>query len=214
MKYNLSKGKHSKRPQTRNMPSIRFRTMYRDLGLTRTSVAQLLRVSERTIHNWETGHHQVPYSAYKLVRLMTHQEFPNPAWAGWHMTAGVLYTPEGHGFKPQDSSWWSLLCRKAAMFEVLYAKTTHNSECSAFAAKALQAELQGEVPVTLHQSLTDETKPADVTNSAVSLRTQVTPHEMFTDERKTPEIRGLPCPAAQRNLRPHVAKTSTKEVAK
>lgn len=170
------------------MPSVRFRTMYRDLGLTRSSVAQLLHVSERTIHNWETGHHQVPYSAYKLVRLMTHQEFPNPAWAGWHMTAGVLYTPEGHGFKPQDSSWWSLLCRKAAMFEVLYAKTKQNSESSASAAEALQADLQSEKPVTLHQ--------------------------MFTDERKTPEIGGLPCPAAQRNLRPHVAKTSTKEVAK
>lgn len=196
------------------MPSVRFRTMYRDLGLTRSSVAQLLHVSERTIHNWETGHHQVPYSAYKLVRLMTHQEFPNPAWAGWHMTAGVLYTPEGHGFKPQDSSWWSLLCRKAAMFEVLYAKSNRNIESNFSVEKLRGPGFEGEMQVTLHQSLTHETKPADVTNSAVSLRTQVTPHQMFTDERKTPEIGGLPCPAAQRNLRPHVAKTSTKEVAK
>ena len=101
--------------------------MYRDLGLSRTDVAQLLRVSERTIHNWETGHHQVPYSAYKLVRLMTHQELPHSSWAGWHITAGTLYSPEGHGFKPQDSSWWSLLCRKAAMFHVLYAKQSNDS---------------------------------------------------------------------------------------
>lgn len=139
------------------MPSVRFRTMYRDLGLTRTSVAQLLRVSERTIHNWETGHHQVPYSAYKLVRLMTHQEFPNPAWAGWHMTAGVLYTPEGHGFKPQDSSWWSLLCRKAAMFEVLYAKSNRNTESNSSVEQLRGAGFEGEMLVTPHKMLTGET---------------------------------------------------------
>jgi DNA-binding transcriptional regulator YiaG len=53
IKYNQPKGKHPKRPQTRHMPSIRFRTMYRDLGLTRSCVAQLLHVSERTIHNFQ-----------------------------------------------------------------------------------------------------------------------------------------------------------------
>jgi hypothetical protein len=132
------------------MPSSRFRTMYRDLGLNRAGVAQLLRVSERTIHNWETGHHQVPYSAYKLVRLMTYQEFPDPAWAGWHLTAGVLYSPEGHGFKPKDSNWWSLLCRKAAMFNELYAKIYKKIEITSIPNHESIAKPKGEVLVTPH----------------------------------------------------------------
>lgn len=183
------------------MPSIRFRTMYRDLGLSRTDVAQLLRVSERTIHNWETGHHQVPYSAYKLVRLMTYQEFPNTAWAGWHITAGVLYSPEGHGFKPQDSNWWAMLCRRSALFHSLYAENQQLKAKITALTESPNFDSGLKLPVTLHQMFTHERKTADVTNSAVTLRTQVTPQQMFTGEPKTPEIGGLPCPADKRYLR-------------
>lgn len=102
------------------MLSFRFRAMYRNLGLSRPEVAKLLHVSGRTLHNWETGHHEIPYSAYKLLRLLTHQELPGTAWAGWHISAGLLWSPEGHGFKPFDSIWWSLLCRRAAQFHNLY----------------------------------------------------------------------------------------------
>lgn len=102
------------------MLSDRFTTMYRNQGLSRPDVAKLLRVTERTLQNWESGTHEIPYSAYKLMRLLTREELPGKAWAGWHITAGTLWTPEGHGFKPLDSSWWSMLCRRAAQFHPLY----------------------------------------------------------------------------------------------
>nr|WP_315493498.1 VC1465 family Xer recombination activation factor [uncultured Rhodoferax sp.] len=100
------------------MLSDRFKSMYRQMGLDRPAAAKLLRVSERTLHNWETGVHEIPYSAYKLLRLLGHTELPG-AWSGWHIAAGQLWSPEGHGFKPADSSWWSALCRRAALFHEL-----------------------------------------------------------------------------------------------
>lgn len=98
----------------------RFTALYRNLGLARLEAGKLLHVTERTLRNWETGRHEIPYSAYKLLRILTRQELPGQAWSGWHITAGVLWSPEGHGFRPGDSSWWSLLCRRARLFEVLY----------------------------------------------------------------------------------------------
>nr|WP_315495122.1 VC1465 family Xer recombination activation factor [uncultured Rhodoferax sp.] len=100
------------------MLSDRFKSMYRQMGLDRPAAAKLLHVSERTLHNWETGVHEIPYSAYKLLRLLGHTELPG-AWSGWHIAAGQLWSPEGHGFKPADSSWWSALCRRAALFHEL-----------------------------------------------------------------------------------------------
>jgi len=120
MKYSKGLRANQNDPETRAMLSFRFRAMYRNLGYSRPDVAKLLHVSERTLHNWETGHHEIPYSAYRLLRLLTRQDLPGPIWAGWHITLGVLWSPEGHGFKPHDSKWWSLLCRRSAVFPALY----------------------------------------------------------------------------------------------
>ena len=118
------------------MLSSRFRAMYRNLGLSRLDIAQLLHVTERTLHNWDTGHHEIPYSAYRLLRHLTRQELPGKAWAGWHLTAGVLWSPEGHGFKPEDSTWWSMLCRRSAQFHSLYAENNLLKRRDALAARA------------------------------------------------------------------------------
>lgn len=120
IKYAHRKGHTRKDPDTRAMLSERFKTMYRQLGLDRTEAAKFLRVSERTLHNWESGKHEIPYSAYKLLRLQTYQELPGTAWRGWSFSAGCLWSPEGHAFKPADSAWWSLLCRRSANFGKLY----------------------------------------------------------------------------------------------
>ncbi len=102
------------------MLSDRFKTMYRQMGLDRPAAAKLLHVSERTLHNWETGVHDIPYTAYKLLRPLSYSELPGPAWHGWHIAVGRLWSPEGHSFTPQDSTWWSLLCRRATGFDGLY----------------------------------------------------------------------------------------------
>ncbi|WP_198972037.1 VC1465 family Xer recombination activation factor [Xylophilus sp. ASV27] len=98
----------------------RFRAMYRSLGLDRCGAAKLLRVSERTLHNWETGRHLVPYAAYRLVRLECRAELPGAAWAGWSFIAGALVSPEGHRFVGSDCNWWSLFVRRARLFHVVY----------------------------------------------------------------------------------------------
>jgi DNA-binding transcriptional regulator YiaG len=147
IKYTLPRGKHKNDRDTRAMLSFRFRAMYRSLGLSRPDAAQLLHVSERTLHNWETGHHEIPYSAYRLLRLLTRQELPGKAWTGWHITAGVLWSPEGHGFKPEDSSWWSMLCRRSAQFHSLYAENSRLKRKNADGASDGQRSGVGAVDV-------------------------------------------------------------------
>jgi DNA-binding XRE family transcriptional regulator len=161
------------------MLSSRFRAMYRNLGLNRSDVAKLLHFSEFTLHNWESGHHEIPYSAYRLLRVLTRQELPGAAWAGWHITAGVLWSPEGRGFKPLDSSWWGLLCRRSAQFHTLYAENNQ-----------LRHEARSVAP----------TKPAE----PEKVKMQVTLHQILNFEKKTeniPQYEIKECPADKRLMR-------------
>lgn len=98
----------------------RFDQLCRSLGLAPCDVAQLLHVSLRTVHNWRAGVHPVPYTAFKLVRVLCYYELPFPGWKGWRFVGGKLVSPEGHTFVGTDSSWWSHLVRKAELFTQLY----------------------------------------------------------------------------------------------
>ncbi|AVS85144.1 hypothetical protein C8239_10610 [Paracidovorax avenae] len=89
--------------------------MYRNLGLDLAGCAQLLHVTERTLHNWQSGKHDIPYAAYRLLRLLNRMELPGESWSGWCFHGGKLWTPEGRSFVGTDGSWWSLLVRRAAM---------------------------------------------------------------------------------------------------
>jgi hypothetical protein len=40
------------------------------------------------------------------------------------MHSGKLWSPEGHGFVPNDSSWWGLLVRQARGFKTMYDRET------------------------------------------------------------------------------------------
>jgi hypothetical protein len=116
IKYS-QKGKATRKSrETRAMLGYRFKILLADAGLTPDSAGKLLHVTPRTIRYWISGKVTVPYAAYKLVRVMRMFELPMPGWEGWHMHSGKLWTPEGHGFKPHDSAWWALLCRRSHMF--------------------------------------------------------------------------------------------------
>ena len=91
-----------------------------DAGLRHDEAAKLLHVTPRTIKYWVSGKVLVPYSAYKLLRVMRLFELPCVGWDGWHMHSGRLWSPEGHGFVPSDSDWWGLLVRKAHQFGEMY----------------------------------------------------------------------------------------------
>jgi hypothetical protein len=88
-------------------------------GLSVPVAAKILRVTDRTLHNWELGRARVPYAAYKLLRILRGWELPDPAWKGYRLQGDTLWSPEGMGFKASDHRWWSLTCRMAAEFRVL-----------------------------------------------------------------------------------------------
>ncbi|MBU2288425.1 MAG: helix-turn-helix domain-containing protein, partial [Gammaproteobacteria bacterium] len=98
------------------MLASRFKIACADAGLTIDEVAQMLHVTPRTVRYWFSGKTNVPFAAYKLLRILNRFELPGDAWAGWHMHSGRLWTPEGHGFEPRDGAWWSLLVRQARGF--------------------------------------------------------------------------------------------------
>lgn len=75
-----------------------------------------MHVSERTVHNWETGKVRIPYSAYKLLRILRHYELPHPAWKDWRIIGEHLVTPEGHCIHANNYHWLSLTARKAEAF--------------------------------------------------------------------------------------------------
>jgi hypothetical protein len=100
--------------------ALRFKAMYSRLGFTVADVARFLQVTPRTVHAWISGRVRIPFAAYKLLRVQLHYELPGDAWNGWHLSAGRLYTPEGHELRPQDFTWWGLLVRRSALFSVLY----------------------------------------------------------------------------------------------
>lgn len=101
----------------------RFKFMCLDAGLNIEETAKLLHVTTRTVRYWFSGKSSVPYAAYRLVRVARWYELPVKGWEGWVMHSGKLWTPEGYGFGPQDSSWWSLLVRQAECFRKLYARS-------------------------------------------------------------------------------------------
>lgn len=99
--------------ESRAQQGRKFRALYRNLGWSRADCAKFLHVSERSLHNWESGRHPVPFAALRLLRLYLGYELPGAAWRDWSISRGKLCTPEGHELNPQDAAWWSLLIRRA-----------------------------------------------------------------------------------------------------
>ncbi len=122
--------------QTRMLLASRFKVMLADLGLTPDSAAQALHVTPRTVRHWISGKTLVPYAAYRLLRILAGAELPSTGWDGWHMHSGKLWSPEGYGFLPSDSSWWGLLVRKARLFHQLYDRETQLTALLARAGRA------------------------------------------------------------------------------
>ena len=76
--------------------------------LTIEQAAKLLRLSERTLHNWEAGRVRIPYAAYKLIRILRGYELPGDAWKGYRLIGDTLWSPENLPFHASDARWWSL----------------------------------------------------------------------------------------------------------
>lgn len=155
-------------PQSRAEQGRRFKAMYSSLGFSVADVAKFLQVTPRTVQLWISGRVRIPYAAYKLLRLQLRYELPGEAWAGWSISAGRLYTPEGHELDPRGFTWWSLLVRQASSFRVVYEKNVQMRQelargCAERAMRATWPALQApperdrEVLVTPHFSVTGDT---------------------------------------------------------
>lgn len=94
--------------------------MCADAGLSIEQTAKALHVTTRTVRYWISGRVGIPYAAYRLVRILGRWELPDPAWAGWIMHSGRLWSPEGHGFVPGDSNWWGRLVSQARLWREQY----------------------------------------------------------------------------------------------
>ena len=68
----------------------------------------MLRVTYRTLLNWESGRVKVPYAAFKLLRILTGYELPSDAWADWRFSGNALWSPEGKKFTASDLNYLSL----------------------------------------------------------------------------------------------------------
>jgi Phage protein len=72
-----------------------------------------LRVSERTVHNWEAGRVRIPYAAYKLIRILRGYELPGFEWKGYRLIGDTLWSPENRPFRAADARWWTLTVQMA-----------------------------------------------------------------------------------------------------
>ncbi|WP_185820090.1 VC1465 family Xer recombination activation factor [Xanthomonas sp. GW] len=100
----------------------RFRTARFTLGLSIRDCAALLRVSVRTVANWEAARSRIPYTAYKLMRVLRGGKLLGPDWTGFQVRGDVLATPEGRELRSSDLVWWSLLVLQAQEFRNIMAQ--------------------------------------------------------------------------------------------
>jgi transcriptional regulator with XRE-family HTH domain len=82
-------------------------------ALTREQAAALLRVSERTVRNWEQQRTAIPYAAYRLIGIEAGYDLPGDAWRGFQLRGDTIWSPEGKAFSAFDLAWWSLTCALA-----------------------------------------------------------------------------------------------------
>ncbi|GAB3333376.1 VC1465 family Xer recombination activation factor [Lysobacter aestuarii] len=119
-------GKWGRAPRRNQITAEQFRDARVFGGLTRQDAADLLGVSLRTIGHWETGKSRPSYAAFKLLRVLRHGEFVDPAWQSYRVVRGKLVTPESHELVPADMGWLSLLFRRADAFSDLLRQRDRN----------------------------------------------------------------------------------------
>lgn len=109
------------RAASRAAEGIRFKDTRLLCCLSVRDAGKLFRVTERTIRNWEAGRVKVPYTAFKLMRILRGYELPGQAWKGYRLKGDTLWSPEGLAFKSSDQTWWSLTVRMAHEFRRMMA---------------------------------------------------------------------------------------------
>ncbi|MDP1658577.1 MAG: VC1465 family Xer recombination activation factor, partial [Methylotenera sp.] len=79
-----------------------FHLARRKAGLTVNQAAIELDVNERTIRNYENGVVRIPYSSFRLIRLLAGYSLLGNNWEGWGFHQNRLWTPEGRSFEAYE----------------------------------------------------------------------------------------------------------------
>jgi len=78
-------------------------------GFNKSVTAKALRVTTRTVSNWESGRTEVPYAAFKLLRILGGYALPGEAWKGWCIRGDTLWSPTQRGFQAASMSYLGLV---------------------------------------------------------------------------------------------------------
>jgi transcriptional regulator with XRE-family HTH domain len=106
--------KRRKRPKFTPVDPEAFRVARFSAGLSLDDAAAFLRVTTRTIRNWESGSVRIPYPAFRLLRIRAGSGFPFEGWEGWMVGKdGTLWSPARQSFRPKDLEWLSLVFAQA-----------------------------------------------------------------------------------------------------
>ncbi|MGH8128040.1 MAG: VC1465 family Xer recombination activation factor [Gammaproteobacteria bacterium] len=97
-----------------------FRELRFCCGLDIDRTARLLHVAPRTVRRWESGRSRVPYSAFKLLRLIRGGELPGKAWEGFRIAGDTLWSPEGKPFKAHELGYLWLTFASARAWREAY----------------------------------------------------------------------------------------------
>ena len=79
-----------------------FNLARRKAGLTVKQASIELDVNERTIRNYENGAVQIPYPAFRIMRLLAGYSLLGKSWEGWGFHQNKLWTPEGRSFEAHE----------------------------------------------------------------------------------------------------------------
>lgn len=158
----------------------------------------LLRVSARTVRNWEAGTARIPFASYKLLRLLRGGKVLGPEWREFYIRRDALVTPEGHEFRAGDLAWWSLTVRQAHEFQAIMRERRGQHGEAVGARPPLARARPAEIPARdSEEAAAAALTPSDSEPSA----SQRPPHATATRTRPRPLPRAeraprLPSPAA------------------
>jgi DNA-binding transcriptional regulator YiaG len=96
-----------------------FAYLRRAMGMTTNQCAAYLRVTDRTIRNWESGDVPVQFSAFELMRIVFESaafKLSHKEWDGWFISdEGQLVSPDvSCSFTPGDLNYFSFNRSEAA----------------------------------------------------------------------------------------------------
>jgi len=116
----MAKRKKYKRKPYKPIDKDQFRDVRKMNRLSVDETAKLLQVTSRTIAHWESGVTRIPYSAFKLLRILANGELLPTAWKGWVIKGDTLWSPINRPFRQHELTYISSYFTMARYWQADY----------------------------------------------------------------------------------------------